>query len=85
LNCIQEGLVPSKYFEKSTEKLSFAIGNKLSINFELNNVHVCKHKVCFHIPSVLVKDMSENVILDIPFIAMIYHFTAEMDVCLLSK
>ena len=79
LNCIQEGLVPSKYFEKSIEKLSSASGNKLQINFKLNNAHVCQHNVCFHIPSVLVKDMSEKVILGISFIAMIYPFTAEMD------
>ena len=79
LNCIQEGLVPSKYFEKSIEKLSFASGNKMQINFELNNAQVCQHNVCFHIPSVLVKDMSEKVILGIPFIAMIYPFTAELD------
>jgi hypothetical protein len=43
LNCIQEGLIPSKYFEKSMEKLTFASGNKLQINFELNNAHVCQH------------------------------------------
>ena len=79
LNCIQEGLVPSKYFEKSIEKLSSASGNKMQINFELNNAHVCQHNVCFHISSVLVKDMSEKVILGIPFIAMIYSFTAELD------
>jgi hypothetical protein len=72
LNCIQEGLVSSKYFEKSTEKLSSASGNKMQINFELNNSHVCQHNVCFHIPSVLVKGMSEQVILGIPFIAMIF-------------
>jgi hypothetical protein len=29
LNCIQEGLVPSKYFEKSTERLSSTNGNRL--------------------------------------------------------
>jgi hypothetical protein len=48
LNYIQEGLVPSKYFEKSTEKLSSASGNKMQINFELNDAHVCQHNVCFH-------------------------------------
>ena len=79
LNCIQEGLVPSKYFEKSIEKLSSASGNKMQINFELNNAHVCQHNVCFHIPSVLIKDMTEKVILGIPFITMIYPFTADLD------
>jgi hypothetical protein len=41
--------------------------------------HVCQHNVCFHIPSVLVKGMSEQVILGIPFIAMIFPFTADFD------
>jgi hypothetical protein len=79
LNCIQEGLVPSKYFEKFTEKLSYANGNKMQINFELNNAHVCQHNVCFHIPSVLIKGMTEHVILGIPFIAMIFPFSADFD------
>ena len=31
LNCIQEGLIPTKYFEKSTERLNFANGSKMHI------------------------------------------------------
>jgi hypothetical protein len=79
LNCIQESLIPSRYFEKSTERLSFASGTKLQINYELNNVHVCQNNVCFHIPCVLVKDMTDKVVLGIPFITMLYPFTAELD------
>jgi hypothetical protein len=79
LNCIHEGLIPSRYFEKSTERLSSASGTKLQINYELNNIHVCQNNICFHIPSVLVKDMTDKVILRIPFIAMLYPFTAELD------
>jgi hypothetical protein len=79
LNCIQEGLIPSKYFEKSTEKLNSASGSKLQIKYELNNVHVCQDNVCFHVPSVLVKNMTNKVILGIPFIFMFYPFTAEED------
>jgi hypothetical protein len=78
LNCIQEGLVPSRYFEKSMETLSSASGNRMQINFELNNAHVCQNKICFHIPSVLIKNMSEQVILGMPFIAMIYPFNADL-------
>jgi hypothetical protein len=55
LNYIHEGLIPTKYFEKSTQRLNSASGNKLQINYELNNIHVCQNNVCFHIPSVLVK------------------------------
>jgi hypothetical protein len=79
LNCIQEDLIPSIYFEKSTERLSLASGTKLQINYELDNVHVCQNNVCFHIPCMLVKDMTDKVVLRIPFIAMLYPFTAELD------
>ena len=40
MNCIYEGLIPSKYFEKSTEKLVYANGTKMKIKYELNNAHV---------------------------------------------
>jgi 3-isopropylmalate dehydratase small subunit len=63
LNCIHEGLIPSTYFEKSTQRLNSASGNKLQINYELNNIHVCQNNVCFHIPSVLVKNVIDKVIL----------------------
>jgi hypothetical protein len=79
LNCIQEGLIPSKYFEKSIEKLNSANGSKLQIKYELNNVHICQDNVCFHIPFVLVKNMTDKVILGIPFIFMLYPFMAEED------
>ena len=29
MNCIQEGLIPSKYFEKSTERLASANGSQM--------------------------------------------------------
>jgi hypothetical protein len=78
LNCIQEGLVPSRYFEKSIETLSSASGNRMQINFELNNAHVCQDRICFQTPSVLIKNMSEQVILGMPFVAMIYPFKADL-------
>ena len=55
MNCIQEGLIPSKYFEKSTERLVSANGSQMKFKCELNNAHVCHANVCFKIPSVLVK------------------------------
>jgi hypothetical protein len=77
LNCIQEGLILSKYFEKSTEKLNSTSGNRLCIKYELNNVHVCHNNLCFHIPAVLVKNMSDKVILGLPFIAILYPFSTD--------
>ena len=63
MNCIQEGLIPSKYFEKSTERLVSANSSQMKIKYVLNNAHVCHDNVCFKIPSVLVKNMTDKMIL----------------------
>jgi FtsZ-binding cell division protein ZapB len=41
-NCIQEELIPAKYYEKTTEGLSQASGTSLNIEFRLPNAHVCR-------------------------------------------
>ena len=74
MNCIQEGLIPSRYFEKSTERLVFANGIQMKIKYELNDTRVCHGNVCFKIPSVLVKNMTNKVILGLPFINALYPF-----------
>ena len=79
MNCIQEWLIPSKYFEKSTERLVSANGTQMKIKYELNNAHVCHGNVCFKIPYILVKNMTDKVILGLPFINALYHFLVEHD------
>ena len=68
MNCIQEGLIPSKYFEKSTERLASANSSQMKIKYQLNNAHVCHDNVCFKIPSVFIKNLTDKVILGLPFI-----------------
>ena len=51
----------------------------MKINYELNNAHVCHDNVCFKIPSVLVKYMTDKVILGLPFINALYPFLVEHD------
>ena len=77
MNCIQEGLIPSKYFEKPTERLVSANGSQMKIKYELNNAHVCHANVCFKILFVLVKNMTDKVILGLPFINALYPFLVE--------
>ena len=79
MNCIQEGIIPSKYYEKSTEKWFSTNGTQMKIKYELNNVHVCHDNICFKIPTVLIKNMTDKVILGIPFINSLYHFLYEHD------
>ena len=61
MNCIQEGLIPLKYFEKSIERLVSANGTQMKIKYELNNAHICHNNVNFKIPSVLVKNLTDKV------------------------
>ena len=79
MNCIQEEIIPSKYYEKSTEKLFSANGTQMKIKYEINNAHVCHDNVCFKISSVLLKKMTDKVILGILFINSLYPFLTEHD------
>ena len=40
LNCIQEGIIPSKYFRKTRERLTFASGVKIQIEFDPESPYV---------------------------------------------
>ncbi|CAL2237337.1 unnamed protein product [Prunus armeniaca] len=40
LNCIQKGLIPTKFYQKSRESLSTASGKSFQLNFELPKAHV---------------------------------------------
>jgi hypothetical protein len=40
-NYIRESLIPTKYFEKTTERLYGANGRKLDIQYKLSKTHVC--------------------------------------------
>ena len=42
LNCLQEGLVPIKFCEKTKETLFEANGKRLAIEYKLSNTHICK-------------------------------------------
>ena len=65
-------LIPTKYYEKTSEKLSQASGTSLNIEFKLSNVHVCREGVCIKTTFILVKDIISKVILRNPFIALLY-------------
>jgi hypothetical protein len=79
LNCIQEGLVPTKYYSKTKETLRSANGSKMQITFEISKAHVCQDNVCFKTSFVLVKNMTDKVILGLPFITPLYPFTTDQD------
>ena len=65
--------------DKSIEKQFSTNGTQMKIKYDLNNAHVCHDNVCFKIPSILVKNMIDKVILGIPFINSLYPFLTEHD------
>ncbi|KAL4191103.1 hypothetical protein AMTRI_Chr07g28010 [Amborella trichopoda] len=53
LNCINEGLVPSKYFDKTTQILNTADGSRLFVKYKLSNAMVCNNGHCFPTPFIM--------------------------------
>ena len=74
LNYIQEGIIPSKYFKKTKERLTSASGGKMQIEFKIPKAHVCQDNTCFKTTFVLVKNMTDRVILGNPFNLSIVPF-----------
>ena len=55
LNCIQEGIIPSRYFHKTTHSFRSANGSKMNIEFKLPKAFICIGKSCVPQSFVLVK------------------------------
>ena len=72
LNCLQEGLVPIKFCEKTKETLFGANDKKLAIEYKLSNAHICNQDICIKKTFILVKDLKEKALLGIPFLNSIY-------------
>ena len=79
LNCIQEGIIPSKYFRKTKERLTFASGGKMQIEFKIPKAHVCQDNAYFKTTFVLVKNMTDRVILGNPFMCLLYPFITDSE------
>ncbi|KAH1265451.1 putative Polyprotein CP [Glycine max] len=71
-NCILEGLIPTKCFEKTSEKLSTANGSKLKINFKLSNAIIENQGLRINTNFLLVKNLKNEVILGTPFIRALF-------------
>lgn len=73
-NCIREGIIPTKFYEKTYEKLSGANGSSLKVNYKLPKAKICNKNYCFKTQFILVKNLSQEVILGTPFFTQIYPF-----------
>ena len=73
-NCIREGIIPTKYYEKTTEKLSGANGSNLKVQYKLSCAKICNQGYCFKNQFILVKNLTQEIILGTPFFTQIYPF-----------
>ncbi|GAV89170.1 RVP domain-containing protein [Cephalotus follicularis] len=74
MNCIQEGLIPTKYFEKTKQKLSTANGENLRVKLKVTDVHICNEGICNKRSFILVKNLDIGIILGQPFLEIIKPF-----------
>nr|KYP65886.1 hypothetical protein KK1_012162 [Cajanus cajan] len=74
INCIQEGIIPFKYYEKTTQKVLSANNSHMKINYKLSSAKICKNKICYETSFVLVKNMNISCILGTPFLSLLYPF-----------
>ena len=68
MNCIQEGLIPSKYYESTTDKLTQANGDRLKISNKLTKTYIYIYNgINFRTAFFLVEKLSSKVIIGNPF------------------
>ena len=74
LNCIREGIIPTKYFKKTKEKLSSVDSSNLKIQYEIPNVLLEIQNQFYKINFVVVKNLMKDLILESPFINQLKPF-----------
>ena len=77
LNCIHEGIIPPRFYRKSKERLASASGGKMQIEYDIPQAEVCQGGISFMTKFVLVKNMTDSVILGNPFLCLLYPFTTD--------
>ena len=74
LNCIQEGLILTVYFVKTSQRLS-TIGNvPLKVQYKIPQGHICKNGICIKTSFLLVKNISHQIVFGTPFLTQLYPF-----------
>ena len=74
LNCIKGVIIPTKYCERTNEHLASANGEPLSISYKLNKGYIQNDGYCFKNTSLIVDNITNDIILGTPFLTPIYLF-----------
>ena len=49
----------------------------LAIYYKISNVHICNKNVCYKTSLLFVRDMNKEIILETPFLALLYLFKVD--------
>ena len=79
LNCVHEGLIPTKYFEKTTERFNAVNGSRLSVQYKISNVIISNESLQIKTPFILVKDMGTQIILGALFAQLLFPYYTNFD------
>jgi hypothetical protein len=82
-NCIKEGVVPKRFLQNTSEKLSAANNSKLHIAGK-TQASVFNNGISLKTFFVVTKDINHTIILGTPFIDMITPYQARHN-CITSK
>ena len=82
MNCIQEGLILSKYYESIADILTQANGDRLKISNKLTKAYIHNNGINFRTPFFLTNKLSSKVIQGNPLLALPYLFsTTDNGIC----
>ena len=82
MNCIQQRLIPSKYYESTIDRLTQANGDRLKIHNKLTKAYIHNNRINFRTPFFLADKLSSKVIQGNPFLALLYPFsTIDNGIC----
>ncbi|KAK2973929.1 hypothetical protein RJ640_019444 [Escallonia rubra] len=71
LNCIKEGLVPTKYCETTRQALTTANNGRMKINYKISESWVCNDGICLKTHFIVVRGLSQSIILGTPFLSLL--------------
>jgi len=74
LNCIKEGIIPTKHCDKNRQNLYSANGSSLEVSHKLHKGYINVQNYSFKNVFIIVKNITNDIILGTRFLSQIYPF-----------
>ena len=73
-NCLREGLVPTKFYERKKIQLYSANNSPMNIKYKISKGKIINENYTFTNTFIIINDIKEQIILGTPFLTQIYPF-----------